>query len=143
MSGGWGQHLPGSILSWTGPSPTTWKPFGLLHYPERRRETKAGSASTRVTLPSIEWQLARWLGGGWAAFSLKGAKVYQSPFVLDLGFWRGDQNTRGNTATRSRRTQPKGTLPALHKAAEQPEWHPEQLWPALPSVFPRSHQVTP
>lgn len=34
-----------------GPCPTTWKPFGLLLCPELKRETKAGSKSTKTTLP--------------------------------------------------------------------------------------------
>lgn len=59
--GQWATVVP-VILSWSKPSPTTWKPCRLLHCSELRGETKAGSASTRTALPSVEWQLVRQLG---------------------------------------------------------------------------------
>lgn len=75
--GRWTTVVP-VILSWTEPSPTTWRSFGFLHCPEFRRETKAGFAGTQTALPSGAWQLAGRLR---AALPLKGAKVCQSSLL--------------------------------------------------------------
>lgn len=132
------------ILPWTGPSPTTWRPFGLLHCPELRRETKAGSVSTRTALPLLS---GSWPGDRGTAFliSLKGAKVCQS-LCLVLGLWTVYQDTRENKAIRSRKTQPKGRFPtppgatvsSLGESSENP-------WPStsLGSVFLGSFQAVP
>lgn len=122
------------ILPWTGPSPSTWKAFGLLHCPELRRETKAGSASTKTTLLLLS---GSWPGDWGIALSLKRAKICQR-LCLALGLWTVYQDTREKEAIRSKRTQPKGRFPipqatmsSLGDSSENPWPNPSQHEPGV------------
>lgn len=73
--GQWATVVP-VILSWSKPSPTTWKPCRLLHCPE----LVGGSGGARQVQQEQELP-SHLLSGSWGtALPLQGAKVWQSPY---------------------------------------------------------------